>query len=66
MQADNILKKVIVWRFISILVTMLVLFVATGDVKSATSITIFLHIILMSCHYGFEKLWSKRSKNESW
>ena len=65
MEPHDILKKVIAWRLISILVTMLVLFVATGDVKSATSITVFLHIILMSCHYGFEKLWVRRTKNES-
>ena len=65
MEPRDILKKVIAWRLISILVTMLVLFVSTGDVKSATSITIFLHIILMSCHYGFEKLWARRTKNES-
>ena len=65
MEPRDILKKVIAWRLISILVTMLVLFVATGDAKSATNITIFLHIILMSCHYGFEKLWARRTKNES-
>ena len=65
MEPHDILKKVIAWRSISILVTMLVLFVATGDVKSATSITIFLHIALVTCHYGFEKIWFARLKNES-
>ena len=59
----NILKKVFVWRCISIFVTLLVLYVGTGDVKSATGLTLFLHIILVACHYGFEKLWD--GKNES-
>ena len=62
---SDILKKVIAWRCISILVTMMVLFIATGDVKSATGITVFLHAVLISCHYVFEKLWATRIKDET-
>ena len=65
MKSRDILKKVIAWRLISILVTMLVLFVATGDIKSATGITVFLHAVLISCHYVFEKLWATRMKDET-
>ena len=64
-KSSDILKKVIAWRCVSILVTMLVLFVATGDVKSATGITVFLHTVLISCHYVFEKLWATRIKDET-
>ena len=65
MKPRDILKKVVAWRLISILVTMLVLFVATGDIKSATGITVFLHAILISCHYVFEKLWTTRMRDEA-
>ncbi len=53
----NLVKKVVVWRFISIFVTLLVMYIATGDVKSATGITLLLHVLLVSCHYAFEKFW---------
>jgi len=62
-KVGDILKKVIAWRCISILVTMMVLFIATGDVKSATGITVFLHTVLISCHYVFEKLWATRMRD---
>ena len=42
----NLVKKVVVWRFISIFVTLLVMYIATGDVKSATGITLLLHVLL--------------------
>ena len=65
MKSNDILKKVIAWRCVSILVTMLVLFIATGDIESATGITVFLHAVLISCHYVFEKLWATRMKDET-
>ena len=65
MKSNDILKKVIAWRCVSILVTMLVLFIATGDIESATGITVFLHAVLISCHYVFEKLWATRVKDET-
>lgn len=55
-----ILKKVIAWRCISILVTLSVLYMGTGDVKSASGLTFLLHTILIACHYGFEKMWERK------
>lgn len=52
--------KVVIWRLISIAVTMTVLYVATGDVKSASGITFVLHGILLASHYAFELAWEKR------
>tara|TARA_R110002073_G_scaffold59195_1_gene149407 strand:- start:610 stop:801 length:192 start_codon:yes stop_codon:yes gene_type:complete len=60
MAASNLLKKVVVWRLISILLTLAVIYAATGDVKSSTGLTLFLHTVLTSAHYSFEKLWQKR------
>ena len=57
MSANNRLLKVLLWRFISITVTMLVLFMATGNLGSATGITLLLHALLIICHYVFETYW---------
>ena len=57
MKVDDLMKKVIMWRCISILVTLAVMYVCTGDVKSATGITLFLHVFLIVGHYAFEVLW---------
>ncbi len=58
MKINDILKKVLVWRCISILVTLFVLYVTTGDFGSATGTTFLLHAILITSHYFFEKCWS--------
>ena len=36
------------------------MFLVTGDVKSASRFTIFLHILLTGANYGFEKYWQRR------
>lgn len=63
MKDKNLLGKVLTWRCISILVTLLVLYAGTGDVRSATSVTVVLHAVLITCHYAFEKLWARRHEN---
>jgi uncharacterized membrane protein len=55
----NKLMKVIAWRGISIIITLLVMWAATGDVRSATGITLLLHSILTLGHYIFETTWEK-------
>jgi|ETNmetMinimDraft_26_1059896.scaffolds.fasta_scaffold533880_2 uncharacterized membrane protein len=56
--------KVIVWRIISVLLTLLVTFIMTGDVRSATEMTVLLHIVLMLAHYCFEAVWKKKYENK--
>ena len=60
MKNKNVLQKVIVWRFLSILVTLLVLYLGTGSVRSATGITVVLHSVLVICHFLFEKVWAAK------
>ena len=57
-----LLLKVICWRLISILITLVFMFLMTGDVKSATGLTISLHIFLTAANYMFEKIWRKIEK----
>ena len=56
----NKILKVITWRVISILITLLVLSIFTGDIKSASGITFLLHVLLTACHFVFETLWEKK------
>ena len=47
------LAKVISWRAISISITMIVIWFFTGDIRAATSLTFFLHILLTIANYIF-------------
>ena len=53
------LKKVIMWRIVSVSLTYLITFIYTGDLKSATAFTLFLHAVLMAANYIFEILWNR-------
>ena len=55
--------KVIVWRMISILLTLSFLFLLTGDVKTATGVTLLLHCILTVAHFVFEAAWEGISES---
>ena len=55
----NLIVKVLAWRVISILVTLAIMLVYLGDVKSATGLSIFLHFILTVLNYGYEVMWKK-------
>ena len=61
---SNKLLKVLVWRVISIFITLCVLTIVTGSVSSATGVTLFLHAFLTGCHYAFETLWDRFAKKE--
>ncbi|HIE83298.1 MAG TPA: DUF2061 domain-containing protein [Dehalococcoidia bacterium] len=56
--------KIIIWRVISILLTLLVTFLVTGDVRSATELTVLLHIVLILAHYCFETAWKKKHEDK--
>lgn len=51
------LMKVIIWRLVSIILTLVILSLMLGNIKSATGVTFFLHGILTACHFAFENLW---------
>ena len=59
-----ILVKVVSWRVISILLTLLVTYVMTGDAASATKMTVLLHTVLIFAHYGFESAWRKKYESK--
>ena len=57
--------KVFVWRMISIILTLLVTFLMTGDVKTATNMTILLHTVLIMAHFCYEMVWLKYEDKRS-
>ena len=57
---EELIKKIIVWRFISITLTLILSYLYTGSVKEATFSTVVLHMTLTTAHYLFEKWWERR------
>jgi len=59
---SELILKVVLWRIISILMTLIVLYTVTGDTQETTWITILLHTLFTIGHYIFEVLWNKLYK----
>lgn len=64
-QSEERLKKVLCWRFCSIMITLLTTWVFTGSIKQATHFTVMLHIFLIISHYIFETWWDRRLNDYS-
>ena len=56
---DELILKVVAWRIISILMTLIVLYTITGDTQETTWVTILLHTLFTIGHYMFELAWGK-------
>lgn len=66
MKPSNRLAKVAIWRLISIFITLVILYLMTGDVRHATSTTIILHVLLTGSHYIFESQWDRLQEKRKW
>lgn len=66
MKPNSRLAKVAIWRLISIFITLVILFLMTGDVRAATSTTIILHVLLTGAHYIFESQWGRMQEKRKW
>ena len=53
------LVKVVCWRVVSIMITLLLLVILTGDIRSSSGITILLHFFTTVGHFAFETLWDR-------
>ena len=58
------LIKVVLWRIVSIVITLAIMWVMTGDPGSATKFTFFLHSILTFVNYLFEILWDRATSDK--
>ena len=59
MMKNKLALKVIIWRILSILMTLVVLYVVTKDIQETTWITVLLHTVFTIGHYIFEVLWER-------
>tara|TARA_B100000131_G_C17838341_1_gene500714 strand:+ start:142 stop:342 length:201 start_codon:yes stop_codon:yes gene_type:complete len=57
---EELIKKVVMWRFVSITVTLILTYLYTGSIKEATFSTVVLHMTLIIAHYLFERWWERR------
>lgn len=57
MEEQHLFMKVIVWRILSVSITLAVTWGVTGDLSEATGLTLILHLVLVISHYLFEKGW---------
>lgn len=55
----NNLKKVVLWRIISVIITFIITWAWTHDVRVTTSLTIVLHVALLLAHWIFEDRWTR-------
>ena len=53
------LKKVLSWRVISVIVSVIIAYYYLGELYSSVEMTIVEAIILTAIHYIFEEIWSK-------
>lgn len=53
----GIIEKVFIWRFISIVITLIVTYAWAGNLISATGLTIVLQGVLLFAHWMFENWW---------
>ncbi len=60
----NHLKKVLVWRAISVVITLVITWGWSGSIASATGLTITLHTVMLLVHWVFEDWWLKISVNK--
>ena len=60
----GLLKKVIIWRVISIIITLVITWLWSGSLKAASGITIALQAVLLVSHWIFEDWWLKMTVNK--
>ena len=60
----ELILKVIIWRILSILITLVTLYAITGDTQETTWITLLLHTLFTIGHYTFELAWGRFFKSK--
>jgi uncharacterized membrane protein len=56
---QNNLRKVIYWRFISVIVSILIAYFYLGELYDSIEMTMVEALFLTFIHYIFEETWSK-------
>ena len=56
------ISKTITWRIIAAIITGVVVFLHTGEIKKTTQVVITIEIILTAAYYIHERIWVRISK----
>ena len=56
--------KVLVWRVVSVILTLITTWLYTGDISKASGLTAVLHAVLIVSHYVFETFWTHKMSQE--
>ena len=62
---DNTVKKVIIWRLLSITTASLLTMPFFTTFSVALGVTLYINVVMTIIHYFFEKAWEKRFKPDS-
>lgn len=65
-EREERLKKVVLWRLISFVLTLTMTWYFTGSVKEASFFTVVLHATLLVSYYLFEFWWDRKIDNDSY
>ncbi len=57
--------KVLVWRVVSIALTLVTSWLYTGSISEASGLTMVLHAVLIVGHYLFERGWDSWTPESS-
>ena len=57
------LKKVAVWRMISIVTMLIITFLFVGEIQRSFFLTLVLTVVMTVLHYIFEEVWNSRTAN---
>ena len=52
-----LLLKVLIWRLVSIPISILATYFYTGEVHTSLNLTIILTLVLTSCQFVYERVW---------
>jgi hypothetical protein len=62
----NNLKKVIIWRLISVVITVAITYGWTGDLWATGGLTLALQTALLLAHWIFEDRWERARFEKIW
>ncbi len=63
---SELLYKVLLWRFVSVLSMVATLWILTGDLIESTGVTLVVQVVQTLVHGTFETWWTKyRAKKDS-
>jgi len=56
---EELIKKIITWKIVSLSTTLAVTWLYTESVKEAVFLTFLFHTTLIAVHYLFERWWER-------